>query len=632
MTRIPTVVAVSVEDLEMAYGDQKILDKATLTIHEDERVALVGRNGCGKSTFMKILAGVEEPDAGHINRKKALRTGYLPQEFRLEETLTVYDNILQGVSHIAAMLKEYESISHDSYRSQQLETAIHHLDGWNLDNKIEKVVTALKCAPKEHKIQNLSGGEKRRVALAKALISDPDLLILDEPTNHLDTASIEWLEDTIKSRRGTCLFVTHDRYFIDRICTRIVELRDGEFQSFRGGYVNYINAKVEQIEQAQVTEKKRQKVLQKELEWVKRSPKARTTKAQFRVNRYLDLAAQKSPEKEMDVDLIIPPAARMGNRVISVKNVTMAYKNKVLFEDFTHKFVPGAKVGVIGPNGVGKTTLVKTIIGLLKPTKGRVEISPNTQFNYIDQERLNLNDQNTVIDEIGEGHEFVVLGEEKVSVWGYLKRFLFTDERIRTKVERLSGGERARLLLAKILKHGGNFIVLDEPTNDLDLSTLRLLEDALIRFKGCVLLVSHDRYFLNRVCTGILAFEKDLQLTHHVGNYDYYMSKRAERLVDNTDKKESRAAPHIFHNKPKIHKLKWKEERELKGMEDNILFVEQEIEELNALFMDPNFYKESHEKVKEAEDKLKIAQLKRDRLYARWEELETIKNGDVPLG
>ena len=649
-------VVVTVEALDMAYGDQIILEKAALSIHEGERVALVGRNGCGKSTFMKILADEEEPDSGTITRRKGLRVGYLSQEFGLDETLSIYENIRQGIQHITGMVADYESLlrcattppkrggtnSDESASSGsgevtpqftawadkalKLEERINQANGWTADHAIDALMTSLKCPPKEQEIQNLSGGEKRRVALAKTLISHPDLIILDEPTNHLDTMCIEWLENVIRIYTGTCLFVTHDRCFLDRVATRIVELRGGSFHCYKGCYSEYLETKARQREREETLEEKRQKFLKKELEWLRRGPKARTTKAQFRVNRYYETAAQKALEEELDIDLVIPPPTRMGNRIVDLIDVTMAYGNKVLFSGLTHKFGAGSKIGIIGPNGVGKTTLTKTIIGQIRPLQGTVEISPNTQFNIVDQERLTLNDEKTVVDEIGEGLDYVQFGEETISVWGYLKRYLFTDERIRTKIGRLSGGERARLLLAKILKRGGNFIVLDEPTNDLDLSTLRLLEDTLTGFRGCVLIVSHDRYFLNRVCSGILAFEHDNRVTYHEGNYDYYMSKRAQFFAGAMKNKESKTGAKR-RDKSKVRKLKWKEERELETMEETIMRIEEEIKELERLFMTPNFFKESHELVREAQEKLKLAQLKRDQLYTRWEQLESIRSG-----
>ena len=629
MAEVLGAVSITAVELEMAYGEQVVLDKATLTIHEGERIGLVGRNGCGKSTFMKILAGVEVADCGEINRKKGLRVGYLPQEFTLDYNVNVYDNILQGVSHITAMIDEFESLPYDSAKAHDLEVAINLVDGWNLEYKIDSIMTGLKAPDKDLPVTNLSGGEKRRVALAKALISEPDLLILDEPTNHLDTESIEWLEAYMNSYSGACLFVTHDRYFLDRISTRIVELNRGVFQSYKGNYADYLVSKAEQSEREEIAEHKRQRFLKKEIEWIKRSPKARTTKSQSRIDRYNDVLSQGTPDAELDVDLIIPPATRMGNRVVDVIDATMSFGDRVLFQNLNIEFEPGSKIGIVGSNGVGKSTLIKMVLGLIEPVKGKVEISQNTKFNYIDQERLTLNDENTVVEEIGEGYDYVMLGDERLTVWGYLKRFLFTDERIRAKVGRLSGGERARLLLAKVLKRGGNFIVLDEPTNDLDLSTLRLLEDALVGFGGCVLLVSHDRYFLNRVCTGILAFDEPGKVNYSVGNYDYYMKKRAERERGKSEEKVRRTDGRTKDKTPNVKvKLKWKEERELETIEDDIMNLEEEIEALQELFMNPEFFKKPADEVREVQEKVDALISKRDAMYARWEELEAKKSGN----
>jgi ATP-binding cassette subfamily F protein uup len=626
MAETLTAVAITAENLTMVYGEQSVLDQANLTIHEGDRIGLVGSNGCGKSTFMKILVGEEKADNGEVIRRKNLRAGYLPQEFSLDESLSAYGNVRQGAEYLTNLIKEYETLSHDSNRAHHLETEINKHNGWNLDTKIKSIMTELKCPPDDSNVAVLSGGEKRRVALAKALVTEPELLLLDEPTNHLDTESIAWLEGYMRNYRGACLFVTHDRYFLDRVSTRIVELYRGKFSNYKGNYSNYLKEKSEQLEREELTEQKRQKFLKKELEWVRRGPKARTTKAQYRVNRYYDVAAQEAPEKELDVELIIPPASRMGNRIVDLENVGVSFGDRELFKDLSIEIKPGSKIGIIGKNGIGKTTLLKTILGVNQPTEGSVEISQNTSFNYIDQERLAVDDEKTVIEEIGEGYDHIMLGDEKISIWGYLKRFLFTDERIRTKIGRLSGGERARLLLAKILKRGGNFIVLDEPTNDLDLSTLQLLEDALIHFGGCVLVVSHDRYFLNRVCTEILAFEAPGKLVYQIGDYDYYLSKKKSRLsqVEKIQKTVSEDVKPI-KEKPKVKKLTWKEKLELEGMEETILELEESIEELHTRFSSPDFFKESPEKMKELQEQLKMDEARRDQLYARWEELEKIK-------
>lgn len=635
MPEIFRAVAVATENLEMAYGEQLILDKANLTIHDGDRIGLVGDNGCGKSTFMKILAGIEVPNNGEITRRKGLKTGYLPQEFVLNENTSVYDNIMDSVKFITDLIAEYESLPHDSGKSHQLENEINHLGGWNLDCEIDTIMTRLKCPDKKNIVSQLSGGEKRRVALAKALISKPELLILDEPTNHLDTESIDWLEEFMRDYRGACIFVTHDRYFLDRITTRIVELSRGVFTSYKGNYSNYLKEKAERLDREELLEGKRQSFLRKELDWVRRSPKARTTKAQYRVDRYNEVAAQAAPEKTLDVELIIPPAARMGNRVVSLDDVGVSFGDRTLFEHLSLEIQPASRIGIVGSNGVGKTTLLKTILGINPPTTGSVEISSNTQFNYIDQERLFLNDENTVVEEIGEGSNYIILGMDKITVWGYLKRFLFADERIGTKVGQLSGGERARLLLAKILKRGGNFIVLDEPTNDLDLSTLRVLEDALLSFAGCVLVVSHDRYFLNRICTGIIAFEKNGGLKYNLGNYDDYMSQQArcvsEKPKETQVKKDKASTLNVSPSPdPSMpRKLKWKEQRELDEMEENIMKIESKIEELHSWFSSPDFFKESPQKIKDSQAELDESEIRLNQLYARWDELESIKNGTL---
>jgi len=626
-------VALSAENLEKAYGTQVLLDKVGFSIYDGERVGLVGCNGCGKSSFLKILAGEDDPDRGEIIRRKGLLIGFLPQEFTLDESLDVKGNVLQGVKHISSLIEEYEALPHSSKRAHELEQRILQLDGWNIQNRIETVMDRLRCPPLSSGIASLSGGEKRRVALARALVSHPELLILDEPTNHLDAELVDWLESYMRDYRGACVFVTHDRYFLDRVCTKIVELDRGAIKSYRGNYSNYLKERAEQMERDDIAEAKRLKFLKKELEWVRRGPKARTTKAQFRVNRYYDMAAQQGPEKRLDVDLIIPPALRLGNQVVALKDVGVSFGERSLFKGLSVEIEPGSRIGIIGPNGVGKSTLLKLVLGQLQPTEGSVSISQNIKFNYIDQERLQLDDSKSVLDEIGEGTDSVLLGDEKVSVWTYLKRFLFADERIRTKVGCLSGGERARLLLAKILKRGGNFIVLDEPTNDLDLSTLRLLEDALCDFEGCVLLVSHDRYFLNRVCTGILAFEADGNVFYCPGDYEYYLSRRGDLFKRGRSEKskeaERKPAAPPAEAKPKARKLKYKEQIELDGMEAAIMETESLVESLNAAFMSPDLFKESPAKVKEMQASLDEAQLRRDALYARWSELEAIKAGKV---
>jgi len=619
-------VAFTAENLEISFSDQDILNKASLTVHIGEAIGLIGRNGCGKSTFFKILAGLEDHYTGKIIKKRHLITGYLAQEFELDENKNIYDNILDGLPHIVKLLNDYEKLPHDSENAHELEEQITHFDAWNLDYKIDSFLHALKIPEKTSQISVLSGGEKRRIALAKALIANPDLLLLDEPTNHLDTESIEWLENFIKNYQGACIFITHDRYFLDRVSTNIVELFRGDFKAYSGNYSNFIKAKAKENEQENAAVNKRASFLKKELEWMRKGAKARTTKAQFRVNRYYDMADEKTQEQESDIELIIPPPPRLGNRIIDLDNVAMKFGDRLLFKNLSLNFSAGDKIGILGANGVGKTTLLKILTKQLKPSSGKIEISDNVDFNYVDQGRIALNNQNTILEEIGEGNEFIQLGGNKITIWAYLKRFLFSDEKIKTQVGYLSGGERSRLMLAKILKQGGNFIILDEPTNDLDLSTLRILEEALILFQGCVVIVSHDRFFLNHVCTSIIAFEKNGELEYNLGNYDDYMQKK---LQENNNLKKSSAITQKSNvkektKKPAIRKLTWKEKFELEGMEDKIMNLESRKSEIETSFQDPDLYKNNAAELSKLQSELQDITTNLEESYSRWEELESI--------
>jgi ATP-binding cassette subfamily F protein uup len=618
---------VSATELVVRYGTQTVLDHATLTIHDSERVGLVGRNGCGKSTFLRIAAGALAPDEGQFNRRRDLVTGYLPQVFDLDDERNVHENILAGAQHILDLIAEYENAAADSTRSGHLLETIEHFDGWNLEHRAGSLITNLHAPDEERIVGTLSGGEKRRVALCRALLARPDFLILDEPTNHLDTGSIEWLEDFLSRYPGACLFVTHDRYFLDRIATRIVELARGEFISTEGGYNDFLIAKAQRAATESEQERKRQKFLKKELEWVRKGPRARRTKSVDRIDRYFEMAGQDAPEQEIDVDLIIPPAPKLANRVLGLRGVGLELGGRTLFDDLDLDLAAGTRLGVVGRNGLGKSSLLKVILGQLAPTRGEVEIGARTQINYVDQNRLMLDEQKSIFEEVGEGLEYVTLGEERITLRAYLRRFLFTDDRINTKIEQLSGGERSRILLAKILKRGGNVLILDEPTNDLDLATLRLLEEALLAFKGSVLVVSHDRYFLNRVCTHILAFEGDARVSLSVGNYDYYLEKRAgQTALEAAFTKPAATKIAVTAPAAKPRKLKYKEERELEGMEATILAAENEVVRIEATFAAPDFPAQYSGDWRDLEAQLEAARSAVARLYARWEELAAIKS------
>lgn len=613
----------SASEICVKFGAQTVLDGATMAILKGDRIGLVGRNGCGKSTFLKIAAGVEAPDSGSFVTKRDLRVGYLPQEFDLDEDTTVMENVLAGCQHLLDLIDKYEITPADSEQAAKLLDMINQQDGWNLESQAQSLLTNLNAPSPDRVLAKLSGGEKRRVALCRALLAKPEFLILDEPTNHLDTESIEWLEQFLAKFTGTCLFVTHDRYFLDRIANQIVEIAQGTCHSYKGNYTEYLLERAERMEREAVNEHKRQRFLKKELEWVRRSPSARRSKSKDRIDRFFEIKNQDGPEKELDVDLIIPPAPKLGNKVIEVKETSMQFDGKSLFSNLNFSLGSKECIGIVGRNGLGKSTLLKVILGMLEPSEGEVTIGAKAEINYIDQNRLMLDDTKSIFEEVGEGQENVKLGEETIGLRAYLRRFLFSEEKINTRIDRLSGGERSRVLLAKILKRGGNVLVLDEPTNDLDLNTLRILEDAIEGFQGSVLVVSHDRYFLNRVCTGILAFEGQGLVRYYVGNYDYYLEKKIIPLSNTAKPKTTHKTTTTSQKAPP--KLKWSEEKELEIMEENILEKEAKVASLTELFNTPDFYEKHGDNWKELEQELNKAKQNVKDLYDRWEALEAIQ-------
>ncbi len=632
-----SAIIASADNLSVKYGTQIVLDRATIAFNEGEHIGLVGRNGSGKSTFLRIAAGASEPDSGEFTSRRDLVTGYMPQISELDDAATVHANILSGAQRILDFIAEYERTPGDSPLSATLLDQITQADGWNLEHRTKSLITNLHAPEPQRVVGTLSGGEKRRVALCRALLARPDFLILDEPTNHLDTGSIEWLEDFLSRYAGTCLFVTHDRYFLDRVATRIVELSRGQFVSYEGNYTDYLLARVQRKAVEEMQEHKRQRFLKRELQWVRKAPRARRTKSVDRVERYFEMAAQEAPEAELDIELIIPTPPKLANRIIELREVSVELGGRTLFENLNLKLTSGERLGVVGRNGLGKSSLLKVILQELPVTHGEVEIGARTQINYVDQNRLLLNDEKTVWEEVGTGSEQVTLGEQSITLRAYLRRFLFSEDRINTKISQLSGGERSRVLLAKILKRGGNVLMLDEPTNDLDLGTLRLLEEALVAFGGCVIVVSHDRYFLNRVCTSILAFEGEGRVTYDVGNYDYYLEKRAltspvGATIRSGGTSSSRPSvsqpgtdtrPKKKQDKPR--KLKWKEEREWESMEANILAAETAVSDLEGAFSAPDFYAKPRAEIFDLETQLKSSRDKVAQLYARWHELELLQ-------
>ncbi len=621
-------VVLSATDLSANIGDRILLDHQEFLLREGERVGLVGRNGAGKSSLLRILSGRDHFYSGEIAQKRTLRAVYLPQAIELDAEKSIRENILSGAADTLELIRQYES--HDAKRRpsevEALEREIAARDGWNLEVRLQELATSLSVPELDRLAGELSGGEKRRVALCKTLIDRPELLLLDEPTNHLDTETIEWLEDYLNRQRGTCLFVTHDRYFLDRVCTRILELQNGVLYSYPGNYTEFLRQKAIREEVAQQNEEKRLAFIRREIDWIRRGPQARGTKSWSRIQRFNDAVNAAPPPVERDVELLMPEPAKFGDIIARLTNVSLERGGRMLFENVSMNFTSGMRLGILGRNGLGKTSMLKLLLGELQPTKGEVRIGERVEMNYIDQHRTSLDDSKTVVEDIGEGNDFVMFGNRKVSVWTYLRRFLFQDEEITTKVGELSGGERNRLLLAKVLKKGGNFLLLDEPTNDLDLSTLRILEESLMNFTGCVAVVSHDRYFLNRVCTDILAFEGENKVVFQHGDYQYYLEKREQRrqaalAVEAAKAKAIQQKTTAPAPKPQKVRLTWKEQRELEGMEEAILEAETKVSDLEAIFADPNFHVKYGTRTAELTAQLDAAKAEVEAKYARWEEL-----------
>jgi ABC transport system ATP-binding/permease protein len=620
----------SANEIRLSYGYQTLLDGVTLSVSAGEKVGLVGRNGCGKTSLLKILTGGQAADSGEISQRRGLRVGYLPQEFELDDSLSVQENIAAGAADIVEAIRRYEQGDGSEAELADLLHFIEHTDGWNLEARIKAAATALGTPPLESEVGPLSGGEKRRVALCRALACQPDLLLLDEPTNHLDAESIRWLEDYLKTFPGAVIFVTHDRYFLDVIATRIIEIDYGKAFSHPGNYTAFLESKAIRQQIASQTERRRQRFLREELEWVRSGVKARGTKSRNRLEKFYEIEGAEAPPEEREMDLLIPPPPDLGNVVVELEkagvNVGSAASPRWLFRNLTLSLRPGQCTGIVGRNGVGKTTLLKLCLGQIPPDEGSAVIGKRVKVNYIDQTRMQLDGSGSLLDEISEGNEKLQFGNTTLGARAYLRRFLFDDQRINERVDLLSGGERARLMLAKVLKTGGNLIVLDEPTNDLDLPSLRMLEEALADFDGSVIVVSHDRYFLDRICNQIIAFEDD-GLIVQPGNYSYYLEKRqareaAARAQRLAFEKQAKTPARSAVEKPR--KLSFAERKELDTIEETILRAEEEAGALESQLNDPAFQAAHFNEIPALAKQLEQAKARVAALYTRWEELERI--------
>lgn len=527
-------------------NQKQILKNIYLSFFYGAKIGIIGLNGAGKSTLMKIIAGIDQQFQGEVVWSPGYSVGYLPQDPQLDANKTVKENVMEGVQYIYDALAEYDEINNkfglpEYYedpdkmdklmnRQAELQDIIDSTDAWNIDSKLERAMDALRCPPADWNVENLSGGERRRVALCRLLLQKPDVLLLDEPTNHLDAESIDWLEQHLSQYEGTVIAVTHDRYFLDDVSEWILELDRGEGIPWKGNYSSWLEQKSKRMELEEKTASKRRKTLERELEWVRMAPKARQAKGKARLNSYDKLLNEDQKEKEEKLEIFIPNGPRLGNKVIEAKNVAKAFNDKVLFNDLNFNLPPNGIVGIIGPNGAGKTTLFRLIMDLEKVDNGEFEVGETVKLSYVDQQHKDIDPEKTVYQVVSQGNETLKIGGREINVRAYLSRFNFNGADQEKLCRVLSGGERNRLQLALALKQEGNVLLLDEPTNDIDVNTLRALEEGLEQFAGCAVVISHDRWFLDRICTHILAFEGNGEVYYFQGGYTDYEANKAKRL------------------------------------------------------------------------------------------------------
>ena len=534
-------------------NQKQILKNIYLSFFYGAKIGIIGLNGAGKSTLMKIIAGLVEPTQGEVVWSPGYSVGYLPQDPPLDETKTVKENVMEGVQQIYDALKEYDDINvkfgQEEYysdadkmdklmqRQAELQDIIDATDAWNIDSRLERAMDALRCPKGDLPVTSLSGGERRRVALCRLLLQKPDVLLLDEPTNHLDAESIDWLEQHLQQYEGTVIAVTHDRYFLDDVSEWILELDRGEGIPWKGNYSSWLDQKTKRMEQEEKSASKRRKTLERELEWVRMAPKARQAKGKARLNSYEQMLNEEQKQREEKLEIFIPNGPRLGNKVIEARHVKKAFGEKVLFNDLNFMLPPNGIVGVIGPNGAGKTTLFRLIMGLEQVDGGTFEVGETVKLAYVDQQHKDIDPNKTVYDVVSQGNETIRMGGRDINSRAYLSRFNFSGTDQSKLCSVLSGGERNRLQLALALKQEGNVLLLDEPTNDIDVNTLRALEEGLEAFAGCAVVISHDRWFLDRICTHILAFEGDGEVVFFEGGFSDYEINKARRLGNEEIKK-----------------------------------------------------------------------------------------------
>jgi len=624
---------IRINNLQLAFGHVALLDHADFSLEEGERVGLIGRNGTGKSSLLKIVAGLMQADDGDFKRQNGVTTAFVPQEPQFDPELSVFDAVATGLGSAFELLRAYEQVLEEiddspahMDRLHELQTKMEETGAWDLQYRVETAISRLSLNAHD-KMKALSGGTRKRVALAAALVQEPQLLILDEPTNHLDMEAIAWLEELLRSHRGALLFVTHDRAFLDSVTTRIVELDRGRLLSFPGNFTAYQTRKAEQLQQEQVERAKFDKLLSQEEVWIRKGVEARRTRSVARIARLEALRSERAARREKvgQVKLDLNAGERSGKRVAELEDVSKRFGNKVIVDNFSTKIMRGDKIGLLGPNGAGKTTLLKMILGELQPDQGTVQLGTNLNVAYFDQMRAQLNEEATLVDTINPGSEWIEIGSQRKHVMSYLTDFLFSPERANSPVKSLSGGERNRLLLARLFARPANVLVLDEPTNDLDIETLELLEELLQDYSGTVFLVSHDRQFLDNVVTQTIVAEVEAgpgQWREYVGGYYDWLRQRPKSFAKAAVAAEKSVVSVKAEPAKQKAKLSYKEQRELDSMQQQIATLEQEQQKITEQLSNSDLYRDEPQKATTLAQRASAIETELLTLLERWEVLE----------